>query len=60
MPQEGRTALHWAAWMGQSEVVNVLLSAGADVNSETKAGTCAYANSTGVTATSACINIVCL
>lgn len=34
-PQWGKTALHWAAYVGCLDVVNLLLQAGADVNLQT-------------------------
>ncbi|KAL5457676.1 hypothetical protein EMCRGX_G034962 [Ephydatia muelleri] len=34
--RDGRTALHWAAWSGQLEMLDVLLLAGADINQGTK------------------------
>lgn len=34
----GRTALHWAIYFGQFEIVKSLLEAGADINIETNGG----------------------
>lgn len=40
---EGHTALHWAAFHGETELVSRLISAGADVNAQTRDGRTAAA-----------------